>query len=62
MGASLLTPRQVAEALNVDVGTVRLWLRERRLASVKLSRLRRVPRAEVERAMREGIERPKEAS
>jgi len=44
-----LTPGQVAERLQVPVGTVREWLRESKLRGVKVKNRWRVREAEVER-------------
>jgi len=50
---SLLTVAQAADRLGVKVPTIRLWLAQRKLAYVKLSRAVRVPEAEVERLIKE---------
>lgn len=47
-----LTPAQVATALQVDIQTVRKWLREGRLRGVRVGRLWRVSAAAVERGVR----------
>jgi excisionase family DNA binding protein len=49
----LLTVSETAERLGVKVPTVRLWLAQRKLGHVKLSRAVRVPEPEVERLIRE---------
>ncbi len=51
----LLTPEQAAQALSVDVVTVRRWLRDGHLRGIKRRRLWRVP----ETALTELAENPK---
>jgi excisionase family DNA binding protein len=46
---ALLTIPQAADRLSVTVSCVRRWVMERRLASVKLGRLRRIPASEISR-------------
>lgn len=49
----LLTVAETADRLGVKVPTVRLWLAQRKMGHVKLSRSVRVPEDEVERVIRE---------
>jgi excisionase family DNA binding protein len=55
MPAPALSPEQAAAALGISRTTVWLHLRAGTLESVSIGRLRRIPRAEVDRAMREGL-------
>ncbi|MDY0060039.1 MAG: helix-turn-helix domain-containing protein [Myxococcota bacterium] len=54
----LLTVAEVAELLAVDPESVRKWIRDGRLPSVRISRLRRVPRSAVDRVARQGLPHP----
>jgi hypothetical protein len=53
-GSKFLTPRQVADRWGWHTESVRRMLRERRMASVIISRRRLVPIAEIERIEAEG--------
>jgi excisionase family DNA binding protein len=55
----LLTVAEAAERLGVKVPTVRLWLAQRKLGHVKLSRAVRVPESEVDRLIRENTIPPR---
>lgn len=50
----LLTVKQFAQALGITVACVRRWVLERKIQVVKLGRLVRIPRSEVERLIDEG--------
>jgi excisionase family DNA binding protein len=50
----MLTVEQVAHELGLKESTIRAWLLKRKFAFVKLGRSVRIPRAEVERLIREG--------
>jgi len=51
----LLSVQEFAEALNITVACVRRWILERRVATVKLGRLIRIPASEVERLVESGL-------
>jgi excisionase family DNA binding protein len=51
----LLTTPQFATALSVTPACVRRWLLERKIASVKLGRLVRIPISEVQRLVESGM-------
>jgi excisionase family DNA binding protein len=53
--APLLTIPQVAKVLNTSEWTVRAWIRQGRLVSVKLGHLRRVHQSEVRRVVEHGL-------
>jgi excisionase family DNA binding protein len=50
----LLTVFEVAEELNLSVGTVRAWVLSRKLASVRLGRAVRIPQSELARLISAG--------
>lgn len=52
---TLLTVPQTAERLNVTLACIRRWALERKIATVKLGRLIRIPSSEVERLMSVGL-------
>jgi excisionase family DNA binding protein len=52
---SLLTVPEFARALGVTTACIRRWLLERKIASVKLGRLRKIPQSEVDRLIAEGF-------
>lgn len=54
-GSKFLTPQQVAERWGWHVESVRRAIRQRRIASVILSRRRLVPLLEIERTEAEGL-------
>lgn len=54
--APLVRPQEVADAISVSRYTVLRWCREGRLRHVKLSGTVRIPREELERIYREGIQ------
>lgn len=51
----LLRIDEVATALGIAQVTVRKWVRQGRIASIKLSRARRIPATELERLVQEGL-------
>lgn len=51
----LMKVEAVAEQLGIQTTTVWKWLRERRLASTKIGRSRRIPASEVERLIQAGL-------
>jgi excisionase family DNA binding protein len=51
---TLMTVPECAEALAVTVACVRRWILERKIATVKLGRLIRIPRAELNRLIEQG--------
>jgi excisionase family DNA binding protein len=51
----LLTVSQAAERLNLTRSCLRRWILERRVATVKLGRLVRVPASEVDRLIATGL-------
>jgi excisionase family DNA binding protein len=52
---SLLSVPEVAERLNVTTACIRRWILERKITSVKLGRLIRVPASEVEHLIDSGL-------
>jgi excisionase family DNA binding protein len=52
---TLLRPAEFAAALGVTVSCVRRWIYERKIASVKVGRLVRIPASEIARIMRSGM-------
>ena len=58
MGTSeviLLSVPQVAERLGVTGSCIRRWILERKITTVKLGRLIRIPSAEIERLISSGL-------
>lgn len=53
--SSLLSVPQFADALGVTPACIRRWILERKIATVKLGRLIRVPASEVERLIDRGL-------
>jgi excisionase family DNA binding protein len=51
----LLSAPEFAAAIGVTVACTRRWLLERKIASVKLGRLIRIPSTEVDRLVEEGF-------
>ncbi len=51
----LLTPREFAAELNVTVSCVRRWLLLRRIESIRVGRLVRIPMGELARLLQEGL-------
>ena len=52
--SEVLTVTQVSEALDISEGLVRALIREKRLRALRLGRIWRVPRSEMERFLKEG--------
>jgi excisionase family DNA binding protein len=52
---TLLSVPQAAEQLNVTKSCLRRWILERRIATIKLGRLIRIPSAEIERLVSSGL-------
>jgi excisionase family DNA binding protein len=52
---SLLDVPKAAERLGVTPACIRRWLLERKIASVKLGRLIRIPSSEMDRLVEEGL-------
>jgi len=50
----MLTVEEAAKELGLKPSTIRAWILRRRITYVKLNRAVRIPRAEVERIIREG--------
>jgi excisionase family DNA binding protein len=55
MTTTLMNVRQFAEALGVTTACIRRWILERRIASVKVGRLVKVPESEAERIIASGL-------
>lgn len=51
----LLSAREFATALNVSLACARRWILERRVATVKIGRLVRIPASEVDRLINSGL-------
>lgn len=51
----LLSVQEFADALNITVACTRRWILERRVATVKLGRLIRIPASEVNRLVESGL-------
>jgi len=51
----LLSAQEFADALNITVACARRWILERRVTTVKLGRLIRIPAAEVQRLIDAGL-------
>jgi excisionase family DNA binding protein len=52
---TLLSVPQFADALGVTKACIRRWILERKITTVKLGRLIRVPASEVERLVNSGL-------
>jgi len=52
---ALLSVPQFADALGVTPACIRRWILERKITTVKLGRLIRIPSAEVERLVNSGL-------
>lgn len=50
------TPQELAKRLKVTPQAIHNWITAGKIASVKFGRARRIPTAEVERILREGIQ------
>jgi excisionase family DNA binding protein len=53
--SALLSVQEFADALNITVACARRWILERKITTVKLGRLIRVPVTEVERLVDSGL-------
>ena len=51
----LLTVTEFAAALRVKPSCIRRWIAERKLTTIHVGRLIRIPRTEVDRIMRQGL-------
>ena len=56
----LLTVEAFAKALNVTSACVRRWVLDRKVTTVKLGRLVRIPHSEVDRLVEQGLRPAKE--
>jgi excisionase family DNA binding protein len=54
VNSQLKTVEQTATELNVSVHTIRAWIAQRRIASVRLGRAVRIPSAEIVRLIERG--------
>ena len=55
MTEPLLTVKEFADAVRCTVGVVRKWARARRIATIKISKLLRIPASEVDRLITKGM-------
>ena len=55
MTTALLNVQQFADALGVTRACIRRWVLERRVATVKIGRLVRIPASETERIITAGL-------
>jgi excisionase family DNA binding protein len=55
VSTKLLTVAQFAEGLGVTPACIRRWLLERKVASVRVGRLVRLPETELQRIVQEGF-------
>jgi excisionase family DNA binding protein len=62
MHKRLLTVKEAAEDLGLSVHTIRSWVAQRTLASVRLGRAVRVPETEIQRLIDEGTTPQKRAA
>jgi len=53
--SALLSTQEFADALNITVACARRWILERKVATVKLGRLVRIPATEVQRLIDSGL-------
>ena len=53
--SELLTVKEFADAIGVTVACVRSWRLKRKISAVKLGRIVRIPRTEVQRLIEEGM-------
>lgn len=51
----LLSVPQVADSLGVTASCIRRWILERKITTVKLGRLIRIPSSEIERLVNSGL-------
>lgn len=52
----MLSPKEFAYRLSISRWTVYAWIQEGRIKSVKLGRLVRIPEAELDRLIEEGVQ------
>jgi excisionase family DNA binding protein len=52
---TLLSVKEFACTLNITVACVRRWILERKIETIKLGRLIRIPTSEVERLVNSGL-------
>jgi excisionase family DNA binding protein len=55
MTSTLMSVQEFAQALGVTKACIRRWILERRVATVKLGRLVRIPETETERMIASGL-------
>ena len=55
LGGQPRTVKQAAEELNVSVSTIRAWVGQRRIGSVRLGRAVRIPSREISRLLETGF-------
>lgn len=58
----LLTINQAAKALNISPATVRSWRLRRRISVIKVGRAVRIPRTEIDRIIRQGLQPARDLS
>jgi excisionase family DNA binding protein len=56
-----MTVAEAAEALGVTQSCIRRWILERRIATVKIGRLVRIPASEIQRIIESGLRPAREA-
>jgi excisionase family DNA binding protein len=59
MVSDFYTPQELAKRLKVTPQAIHNWITAGKIASIKFGRARRIPVAEVERIIREGIQEGK---
>ncbi len=57
----LLTVDALAEEISVTPACIRRWILERKLTTIKIGRLVRIPPSEVQRIIKKGLRPAKEA-
>jgi len=55
MTEKLLTVAEFATAIRCTIAAVRKWARDRRIATVKISKLVRIPASELDRLIADGM-------
>jgi excisionase family DNA binding protein len=60
-GKSLLRVNEFAERLDVTPACVRRWLLERKITSIRVGRLVRIPVGEIERLLERGLRPARQA-
>lgn len=56
------TAEELADYLKISSQTVRAWIREKKISAVKFGRAWRIPKAEVQRLVKEGVDDESEAA